>query len=249
MRLVVMAVVGLAAGVLNYAAASGSIIPFLVMCSFGVPMPMANATVLTATPASFIRALWEIKTLPRLMVVPLIVSALASIGGAVVVATLVTGDLFRVAVPYVLIFAVVALVSFGHVRKRIDEVARRRHRSPQVSHRLLVPGVAATSAYAGMFGASVGVLILALCSAVTPWPWRQIAAVKNLTCLTTSTCGLMVYAASDLVLWPTAIVLAITMAVGGAVGKVVADRVRAVVLRRSVAAVTLVAALALIWTS
>ncbi|MCE7006922.1 sulfite exporter TauE/SafE family protein [Kibdelosporangium philippinense] len=250
LQLVVTAFVGLAAGVLNYAAASGSIVPFLVMVWFGIPMPVANATVLAATPLSFLRALWEIKDVPlRVMAVPLVFSALASMVGAFIVAELVTPTQFRAVTPYVLVGCVVVLLFFQRVRQRIDDGARRERFSPKSTRALLTMGYSVTSLYAGAFGASVGVMILTVASRLTSWPWKQINATKNLLCLVTSGIGFVVYAASDLVLWPVWAVLAVSMAVGGVLGQKLTDHLPAQVLRVLVATVTTIAAGALVLTS
>lgn len=170
--LVTMALVGLVAGVLNYAAAGGSLVPFLVLSMLGMPPLVANATTLAATPLSFVRVFWEIKNVPRVMLIPLVFSAAATAIGVWIVAAVVPGEVFRQAVPVLLIVSVVFLLRFRHIKARIEAANLRN--PLMLSHRattMLTIGFTLTSAYAGAFGGGVAVAILAIGSSVTPWPW------------------------------------------------------------------------------
>ncbi|NRN65766.1 putative membrane transporter protein [Kibdelosporangium sp. 4NS15] len=247
--LALMVVIGLAAGVLNYAAASGSLLPFLVMSWLGVPMLVANATTLAATPLSFVRAFWEIKRVPQVMAVPLIFAAAASAFGAFLVAKVVTAEFFRDAVPYVLIVCVAVLLTFRKTKARIDTNSWRGRFSPAATRVLLTSGFSVTSVYAGAFGGSVGVMTLTVFGVVTRWPWPTINAAKNVLCLTTSLVGFGVYATTDLVLWPVAAVVGMAMVTGSLIGEKLLHTLSDNTLRLIVAAATTLAAGGLLWTS
>jgi uncharacterized protein len=247
--LLTMALVGLVAGVLNYAAAGGSLVPFLVLSMLGIPPLVANATTLAATPLSFVRVFWEIKNVPQAMLVPLVFSVGSTAIGVWIVADLVPGEVFRQAVPVLLIVSVAFLLRFRHVKSRID--TSTPHDPLLLSPRattVLTIGFTLTSAYAGAFGGGVAVAILAIGSSVTAWPWPILNTAKNVLCLTTSVVGCIAYALTDLVIWPLCMVVGVFMVLGSLIGKWLTRRIPDNTQRLIVAAVTVVSA-GYLWTS
>lgn len=247
--LALMATVGLVAGILNVAAAGGSLLPFLAMTVIlGMPPLVANATTLAATPASFVRVIGDLKDTPRIMRIPLACAAAGTILGVWTISHVVTETGFRHAVPVLLIIAVALLLGFRQVKEWIDARTKRPHTSPPPNVIALSVGIIVTSTYAGAFGGSVGVMVLALLTATTAWPWNRVNTTKNIICLTTSVVGFAAFAPTGLVDWPLCTVLAASMIVGGFVGQWVTRVVSARTLRLLVAAVTTLSA-AYLWTT
>lgn len=247
--LTLVIVVGLTAGVLNFAAAGGSLLPFLFMTVvLGIPPLVGNATVLAATPTSFLRSIWDLKDMPRVMRIPLICAIGGTAVGVWFVSQVVSETAFRRAVPVLLLMSVVFLLGFQRVRKWIKARTRRGRLPSRSAAVVLSVGIAMTSVYAGAFGGGVGVLILVVLTVATPWAWENVNTVKNVVCLTTSVIGFVAFAPTGLVLWPVCGVLAVSMMVGGFVGKWVTRVVREEVLRPVVAVVTTLSAVHL-WVS
>lgn len=233
-----MALVGVTAGVLNFAAAGGSLLPFLVMTMLGVPPLVANATTLAATPASFFRVMGDVKAAPRVMRIPLLCAIGATVIGVWLISHVVTDEAFRRTVPYLLVFSVLLLLGFRHVKDWIDARTRRSEMSPRAMVTTLAMGVSMTSIYAGAFGGGVGVLILTVLTMATSWPWEKINMVKNIICLTTSVVGLVAFAPTGLVAWPLCAVLAVSMVLGSCLGQWVTQHVPATIQRLAVAIMT-----------
>jgi uncharacterized protein len=246
--LLIMAAVGVIAGVLNYAAAGGSLVPFLVLSLLGIPPLVANATTLAATPLSFVRVFWEIKGVPRTMLVPLVFSAGATAVGVWIVADLVPGEIFRQAVPVLLIVSVAFLMRFRRIKDRIDVSTPRDPLSPRATLIVLTTGFTLTSAYAGAFGGGVAVAILAIGSSATAWSWPTLNTAKNVLCLTTSVVGCIAYAPTGLVVWPLYVIVGVFMVLGSMIGKWVTRRVPDNTQRLFVAAVTVISA-GYLWAS
>jgi uncharacterized protein len=241
-----MVLVGLGAGVLNYAAAGGSLVPFVFMTVLGVPPLVANATCLTATPASFFRAIPDIKITPRVMRVPLLCAAVGTAVGVWIVSQVVTAAEFRGAVPFLLVVSVLFLLFFRRVKAWVDARTHARTQSARLSPRSPVAAlsisIAFVSVYAGAFGGGFGVMVIGVLTVATSWPWDTVNTTKNSVCLTTSVVGAFAFAPTGLVNWPLCITLAASMVVGSLVGKWVTRVVSAKSLRLLVAVMTTLSA-------
>jgi uncharacterized membrane protein YfcA len=243
--LVVLALVGVIAGVLNFSAAGGSLLPFVVMTVVGIPALTANATTLAATPAAFLRIAGSMRQIPSVMRWPLVCAVVATAVGVWIVSEVLPSSVFRDAVPVLLVVSVVFLLTFRVLRDRLDR--RTRSGTAQtgphaVRTTTLVVGVTITSAYAGAYGGGVGVLVLTVLTMATNWDWHVLNNAKNLVCLTTSVVGCVAFATTGLVLWPVCVVLVPAMIIGSYVGQWVTDRVPASLQRATVALVTLASA-------
>ncbi|TCO43746.1 hypothetical protein EV192_1289 [Actinocrispum wychmicini] len=246
--LALLAVVGLAAGILNYAAAGGSLLPFLVMVMLGMPPLVANATCLAATPLSFVRVIGDIRKTPRMMRIPLVCAVAATAVGVWLVSRVVTEEGFRRAVPYLLVCSVALLLVFRRVAAWIDARTGRSGMSARSTTTVLTLGITVTSAYAGAFGGGVGVLILGVLTVATSWSWDTINTTKNTVCLTTSVVGFIAFAFTGLVRWPLWVALAAGMLLGSYVGRWATQHVPASI-QRLVVAVTTTLSAAYLWAS
>ena len=218
----IVVVGGVVAGVLNYAAAGGSLVSFLVLGSMGVPPQMANATNLVATPASFIaavpRATKDLRDLRRRW--PVFIAAIVGTVAGVYAFYKVPAPEFRRVVPVLLLVATATLVMHPIIQRVIERRHERRHDDGKHDHMTLITvGVFVTSVYAGFFGGGVGVLVLVVLGTLAAWPWLEANRFKNLICLMTSTVGMFAYAATGLVDVPMAILLFVSLGTGGVLGR------------------------------
>jgi uncharacterized membrane protein YfcA len=219
---------GLIAGMLNVAAAGGSLISFLALGLTGLPPLAANATNLAATPASFlggVPAAWRHR---RDISSGFLTAIIGTVTGVWLVNSLTAG-IFRRAAPALLVLASLILILQPWLHPKIEHHRGTTHPLARAAW-LFCTGV-----YAGGFGAGVGILVLTVLACTTSWPWHTINASKNLICLTTSLVGLAVYSLTGLVIWPLAALLATSMAVGGLIGHWLTRHVPDDLLRGAVA--------------
>jgi hypothetical protein len=136
----------------------------------GMPPLVANAIALAATPASFVRVLWDVKDRPRFMRVPLACAVGGTVAGVWIISHVITETGFRQAVPVLRVIAVMFLLDFRRVKEWIDAHAERTPVPSQPNVVALTVGIALRSTYAGAFGGSVGVTMLGDVTAATAWP-------------------------------------------------------------------------------
>lgn len=229
MTTTVLVVAGIAAGVLNVAAAGGSLLSFLALNLLGVPPLLANATNLAATPASFIGGIptaWRGRHGTKLA----FAAAIAGTATGVWLVNSLTADVFRRLAPALLVIAALLLVLQPWIHPKVKRQAGKQARRGAMPAWLFLTGI-----YAGSFGAGVGILVLAVLAYTTPWPWRTVNGSKNVVCLVTSLVGLAGFALTGLVIWPLAATLAAAMALGGLLGGWIVQHVPDDLLRSAVA--------------
>jgi hypothetical protein len=234
--LVVLVLGGFAAGVLNVAAAGGSLLSFLTLGFIGVPPLVANATNLAATPASFVGGVpraWRDRREHRDTWLGF-VSAIAGTVVGVLLVNIITADLFRRIAPVLLLIAAMTLIVHPWLRPMIDKRGAKRSARPVV----VAGWLFVTSIYAGGFGGGVGVLVLLVFACTTSWPWAVANGRKNIVCLVTSLVGLAAFSVTGLVNWPLAATLAVSMTAGGLFGQWLAGRLPEDLLRTMVAVTT-----------
>jgi uncharacterized membrane protein YfcA len=225
----VLIVGGVVAGMLNAAAAGGSLLSFLTLSALGVPPLAANATNLAATPASFLAgvpAAWRSRRVTK----PGFLSAIAGAATGVWLVNSMTADMFRRAAPVLLVVAALVLVLQPWLRQQI-----KRQPTTTEHPRSMAVWLFCTGVYAGGFGAGVGILVLTVLAYTTSLPWHTINSSKNVICLFTSLAGLAAFALTGLVIWPLAAILAASMALGGLCGHWIIRHVPDELLRNGVA--------------
>jgi uncharacterized protein len=226
----ILVIGGLVAGILNVAAAGGSLLSFLALGLLGVPPLAANATNLAATPASFIGgipAAWGTRRETKLG----LVSAVIGTAAGVWLVNNLTADVFRRAAPVLLVTASLVLILHPWLHPKI-----KRRAGADTTHPVAMAGwLFCTGVYAGGFGAGVGILVLVVLAYTTPWPWPTVNSSKNVICLITSLVGLAAFSLTGLVIWPLAAILAASMAIGGLLGHWLTRHVPTELLRGTVA--------------
>ncbi|MET0134948.1 MAG: sulfite exporter TauE/SafE family protein [Kibdelosporangium sp.] len=229
MTTAVLVLAGVVAGILNVAAAGGSLVSFMALTMLGVPPLQANATNLAATPASFLGGAPTVWRGRHGVGLGLLSTVAGTVVGVWFVAGL-TAETFQRLAPALLLIAAMLLLSQPWIQPRI------KARDGQAATRGVLPAwLFLTGVYAGSFGAGVGVLLLVVLAFTTSWPWHTVNARKNVVCLATSVVGLAGFAMTGLVIWPLALTLAAAMAIGGLVGQWLTRRVPDDILRSAVA--------------
>lgn len=213
-----VALVGLFAGSINSVVGSGGLVTFPLLVSIGLPPVTANITnnlgvlpgILAAT-FSYRRRLrgeWAILG-PQLV--------LAGLGGTIggILLVIFPSEVFEALVPFLMIFAT-SLILVGPAVKKI----LWRSTSPQLTEKV-VPLSGSTflsCIYGGYFGAGQGVLVLSYLTVLMRGSLHRANAYKNALVTVSNASAAMIFVWLGTVAWGAVAVLAVSSAVGGALG-------------------------------
>jgi uncharacterized membrane protein YfcA len=243
---------GFAAGAINAAVGSGSLITFPTLLALGYPAVVANVTnTLGLVPGSVagawgyrreLRGTWDVAR-------PLVA---ASATGALLGAVLLIAfpDAFGSVVPFLVGGAVVLVLvqpwisasARRHVRHSVEEYPRSAPRpTGSVVGPLLLLGVLLSGVYGGYFGAAQGVLLIGILGLGLQVSLQQVNAVKNVLAGTANLVSGIVYAIFADVAWDAAGLVAVGAIAGGLLGAGLARRLPATALRAVVVVVGIVA--------
>lgn len=244
-QLLLVAVVGAAAGLINTVVGSGTLITFPTLLALGMPPVLANVSnCIGLAPGSFAGALAGRQELVGQGARVLrygTASLLGAVAGALLLLRLPSAA-FDAIVP-VLIGVGLVLVVVGPALSR--RVAARRERLGQEADGpgplWLWPVVVVTGAYGGYFGAAQGVLVIAVMGVALSETLARINALKNvLTGIANGVAGVVFVLISE-VDWLVVGLLAVGSVLGAQVGARVGRRLPPRVYRVVIVAVGLAA--------
>ncbi len=250
-EVVAVAAAGVAAGGINAAVGSGTLVTFPVLLAVGLPPVTATITnsvgLVTGNLAGAIGYRRELAGLRPLLARLLPASVLGALTGAFLLLHLPSAAFERV-VP-VLVGLAVVLVLVQPALQRV--VARRRDAAARpASGRLgrarlagLVAGAYATGSYGGYFAASQGVLQIGIFGLLLPEPLQRLNAIKNVLTTAVNAVAALAYVvvAGDRIRWAAAGLVAAGALVGGSAGAAVGRRLPAWLLRTAIVVLGLVA--------
>jgi hypothetical protein len=250
-EMVAVAAAGVAAGGINAAVGSGTLVTFPVLLAVGLPPVTATITnsvgLVTGNLAGAIGYRRELTGLRPLLVRLLPASVLGALTGAFLLLHLPSAAFERV-VPVLVGLAVVLVVVQPAVQR---VVARRRDAAARPAPgrlgraRLagLVAGAYATGSYGGYFAASQGVLQIGIFGLLLPEPLQRLNAIKNVLTTAVNAVAALAYVvvAGDRIRWAAAGLVAAGALVGGSAGAAVGRRLPAWLLRTAIVVLGLVA--------
>jgi uncharacterized protein len=247
-HLVLVAIAGLFAGLINGVVGAGTLITFPLLVALGVPPVLANGTNTTGLfPGAISSALvyrHSFKEHRRLIITMAIAAAVAAGFGAALVLALPPSVFARV-VP-VLILVAVALVLVQPLLSKMIKRWIGHHREDRFPHK--VPSVltaGAVGVYGGYFGGGQGIVLMGLLPLVFAPDLQVSNGVKNVLAATANATAAAVFIIAGHVIWSVAIVLALSSIAGGWVGSKAAKRLPSIVFRIVIAVVGVTAAIAL----
>jgi uncharacterized membrane protein YfcA len=218
---------GVFGGILNSIAGGGSFITFPALLLVGVPPISANATNTFASCSGYISGAWAFRRELRECRDELPGFILISLLGGVLGAWLLLRtpeDLFREAIPWLLLFATLLFVFGGKMNIALRSLgARHRHASKlgQLLLKLLLLGVCL---YGGFFNAGLGIIILSYLALAGYTNIHGMNGLKLLISSSVSLIAIVLFISDGVIAWHEgSIMLAGTM-LGGYVAAHVSRR-------------------------
>ncbi|CAH1668710.1 sulfite exporter TauE/SafE family protein [Chelatococcus asaccharovorans] len=214
---VLLALAGMAGGIINAVAGGATLITFPAMLAAGMPAVTANASNAVAiAPGHLIAALADREKLPAFDAA-FFVSIMLCIGGGM------TGALILLALPdRLFILPVPALIGFATLvfacAPRISRWTAQRRGTAQPSRRAASATLAAASVYGGFFGAGLGIILTAVLSIADPVDIRRVKVLKNLLATCVSLAAIAIFILRDAVQWPETLVMLAGALLGGYAG-------------------------------
>ena len=234
MIFLVVGVAAFVAGAMNAAAGGGTFVTFPVLTGIAkLTEKAANITstlgIWPGTAGSVLAARHELGRVPwRVRIGYASMGLIGGVGGAVLLLTTSVAA-FRLAVPWLLLFATIVFAMGDRVRRwagrSVDGAAVAPRFSPRVVPLLLI-----ISLYNGYFGAGGGVLLLGGLALAGLHDLRQMNALKVVIQTTSNASAVAVFTFGALrrpgdLDWPIAGTMAVASLIGGYVGMAAAQRV------------------------
>ena len=233
----------LAAGAVNAIAGGGSLLTFPALVAVGLPAVTASVTNTVALLPGYLGATFaqrrELVGQGRRLraLVPLALAGGVA-GGLLLLGT--SESLFRVVVPFLILFAAALLALQDPIRARL--LARARHGD---TLGWALPPVGLAAVYGGYFGAGVGVILLACLAIALDDRLVRLNALKQALSLACNLAAAAFFLRSGRIDWAITGVMAGAALVGGVIGGALVSRIPARVLRWVI--VTFAVGLALIF--
>nr|WP_083661300.1 sulfite exporter TauE/SafE family protein [Actinophytocola xanthii] len=228
------------AGGMNAVVGSGTLVTFPVLLAIGYPPVVANiSNGLGLVPGSVSGAYGyrrELAGQGRRVVRLAAVTGVGAVGGALLLLEL-PADAFEAVVPALIALALVLVLLQPWLSRRLTERSVRHEHGGVV----LGLGVLGVGVYGGYFGASQGVLNLALMGIMLDEDLHRLNAAKNVLTATANLVSGVVFVFVAEVAWPVVALLALGSVVGGQLGARLGRRLRPGWLRGLIVAVGLVA--------
>jgi uncharacterized membrane protein YfcA len=203
---------GFVGGIMNAMAGGATLLTFPAMLATGLPPVVATASnALAVTPGHAMAVVGDRSMLPcdRSVAVGLALTAIGGLAGAVLL--LATSErVFTLLVP-ALIGAATLLFALG---PRLQSWTLDHSRAPASRNVWLLP----VSTYGGYFGAGLGVMLLALLTLTGRESLRALNALKNLYATVAALAGVVIFAVTGTIHWPSTIIMLAGAVVGGFTG-------------------------------
>jgi len=234
---------GGAAGAINVAVGSGTLITFPALLAVGYSPLVANVSnTVGLVPGSVAGAFGyrrDLRPVGRRLFTYGAASASGGLLGGVLLLTLPAGA-FEVIVP-VLVGLAVLLVAFQPLLSSRLGSDRRGREAKRHAGPTLLGAIFATGVYGGYFGAAQGVILLGVMGVLLSDDMQEINAIKNvLAGLVNAVAAVLFIAVAD-VAWEPAGLIAVGSTIGGTLGAKVARRLAPATLRAVVVVVGLTA--------
>ena len=207
---------GFLGGIANSMAGGASLLTFPAMLAAGLPPITANASNTFAVVFGNIAGAWaERRLLPPFSVSMFWSMGSALLGGLVGAILLVTtpASLFTAIVPALIGLATLIFAFAKPIQAWLAQQVSAE-KTGVMRGCLLLPA----SIYGGYFGAGLGVMLMAVIRATSPWELRNANAFKNLLGVLTNATAIALFIWWDLISWPEAVIMLVACIAGGFAG-------------------------------
>lgn len=227
-----------AAGAINAIAGGGTLITFPSLLAADLSAKVANVTSTIAIWPGTVGGSFAYRREVGARRERVAKLAVPSLAGAVVGSALLLGTserVFDAVVPFLVLFATVLLA----LNRRLSEMAARHGLGAGKDGRLpasLYVLMFLNGVYGGYFGAGLGILTLAALAILAPDDLQHANAVKGMLAVLINSVAVVIFAASGLVEWQPALVMALCAVAGGYAGVALARRLDAQLLRNLIVA-------------
>lgn len=233
-RLALLSLAALVAGAVNSVAGGGTLLTYPALVLAGMNPIVANATSTVALWPGTIGAMLGYRSELRERSPVLLALALPSLLGGACGAILLLCTptmVFEWLVPFLILFATFLFSVHGSVRERVEATSAVQSRQWWV-----VAGVLqfAIAVYGGYFGAGIGILMLALLGILGMDDLHAMNGIKVVSGMLINFVAVATFAASGIVDWPVALIMAAASGIGGWAGAGLARRIGQVRLRRAI---------------
>ncbi|MGC9194910.1 MAG: sulfite exporter TauE/SafE family protein [Syntrophobacteraceae bacterium] len=254
LELFIAALASVAGGAVNALAGGGTLITFPTLTALGIPAVAANITNTVALCPGYLGGTFgQIKDLrgqSRRLLLLLPAGLLGGIGGGVLLLN-TSEHVFRVLVPYLILFASALLAVQTPVRNYLSRHAAKKNgeanavKAGEAAASGRMSGaesaaailVALSAVYGGYFGAGLSVIVLAVLGIVLDDTLTRLNALKQFLALVINVAAAVFFVFSKEVVWSFALVMAIGSITGGFIGGRLAGAISPVLLRRVVVAI------------
>jgi uncharacterized membrane protein YfcA len=231
LQIILLALAGFAAGMVNAVAGGGSFFTFAALVFGGLPTLDANATSAVAlTPSNFAIVAGyrdEVRRYFREMLPFLVLGTIgAGLGAWLLIAI---GDKgFRPTVPWLLLAATVLFAFSAQINRLVAPIAASGGAATRAFAFVLM---AIVSVYGGFFGAGMGIMLLAALAILESGDFHKSNAVKNAVACLVQVVSSAILVAGGLIHWPQAFITMAASIAGGYLGVGIARRVPERVIR------------------
>ena len=247
-NVLLLMLVGLAAGAINAIVGAGTLITFPVLVALGLPPVLANGTNTTGLFPGSMAATWTGRShfaRDRALLCAMAgAAALSGAGGAALVLAL-PSKVFARAIPILILFAVVLIAIQPLISRTVQRVVGARHADNQPHAGSSVGIAAGVGIYGGYFGGGQGVMYMSLLPFAFDPSLQRSNAVKNLCAAAANTASAIVFMATGHVVWIVSLILAVASIVGGLAGGRFARSLNPTVFRFIIVGIGIIAAVAL----
>jgi uncharacterized protein len=210
---------GVAAGAINAAVGSGTLITFPVLIGFGYAPVVANVSNTVGLVPGSAAGAWgyrgELAGRRALIVRLATASVLGGITGAILLLQLPPAA-FKAVVPAFIAMALVLVVAQPWL---VRVIARRREDAPSPHGGLLMlAALYVTGVYGGYFGAAQGIVLLAVLGVLLNDSLQRANGIKNVLAGLTNLAAGITFATSTHVDWTVALLIAVGSTIGGYAG-------------------------------
>ncbi|WP_390406074.1 sulfite exporter TauE/SafE family protein [Lacticaseibacillus jixiensis] len=204
---------GIVAGLLSTIAGMASLVSYPVLLSLGLPPLSANVTNTAAQIftgiGSTLSARKELSTAPRATARITIWALIGSVCGCVLL-LMAPAASFAKAVPFLIAFAGCLMLYSLHAKP-----SRNAKPVPPI-----LKGIAIflVGIYVGYFGASAGVITLAILTVTEQLPFATLNAIKNFTSFAANALAMVIYAFTADIHWSVVLIMGVGFLIGGYIG-------------------------------